>query len=178
MDISGQTIILHLTAISLKSSGRLYIVPPGLYEGVYGMFASVSSQTPLRKSYPDLIESQVNSHRWPILVSNDRMRDALQLIEPTLFRQWYACHVVNYDFNSCSAPRTGYGLKFSRADSDFFLREIQGNSCPHTLGGNRVGEGCWFGKAWHFPVKDWRSDERFLIRIPYHVKSTKEQHLR
>lgn len=89
----------------------------------------------------------------PMLLSNDLMRDhRLELFEPRLFRRWTASYIVNYNFTAfvddeCIDPEIGFSTP------EFFSREIQCNPS-----GNDA--------AWHFPVSDWETHERLLIRLP------------
>jgi hypothetical protein len=82
------------------------------------------------------------------------------LLEPRLFRRWYGCHIVNYNFTAFVFGESVSGNDIGFSQADFFSREIQGNPCPvnHSEG--------WGGSAWHFPVTDWELDDRFVIRIP------------
>mmetsp|Transcript_21469 Transcript_21469/g.49547 ORF Transcript_21469/g.49547 Transcript_21469/m.49547 type:complete len:132 (+) Transcript_21469:385-780(+) len=124
------------------------------------MLASVSNQTSSTGS-KSLHVDPFNEHgRWPgarpMLITNDQMRDhKLELLEPRLFRRWYASHIVNYTFTGFVHDQcVDDEIHFSPAD--FFSREIQGNF---------VGDK-GSAMAWHFPVRDWDGCERFCIRIP------------
>ena len=96
----------------------------------------------------------------PMLITNDHMRDhRLELLEPRLFRRWYGCHIVNYNFtgfvnSQCVDGEIGY------SPADVFSREIQGNPSP------LAGEEGSAGMAWHFPVEDWPTSDRFVLRYP------------
>ena len=96
-----------------------------------------------------------------MLISNDQMRDhKLELLEPRLFRRWYGCHIVNYNFTAFVMGESVDGNEIGFSPADFFSREIQGNPCPADE------ESEWGGQAWHFPVNDFDLDERFVVRIP------------
>lgn len=133
------------------------------------MLASVSDQTESRKGQDLSVSNNDPDGRFPgarpMLVSNDQMRDhRLELLEPRLFRRWYGCHIVNYNFTAFVLGESVAGNEVGFSPADFFSREIQGNECP---GNAEVEDGSnWEGKAWHFPVNDWELDERFVIRIP------------
>ena len=127
------------------------------------MLASVSDQTASRNARDLSVSNNDPDHRFPgtrpMLISNDQMRDhRLELLEPRLFRRWYGCHIVNYNFTAFVLGESVAGNEVGFSPADFFSREIQGNQCPDN--------GCWNSQAWHFPVSDWELDERFVIRIP------------
>lgn len=142
----------------LTNRGKIYRVPKLCLDDYYWMLASVSEQTKSRKGVDLTVAPGNEEGRWagtrPMLVTNDQMRDhKLELIEPRLFRRWYSCHIVNYNFTAFVDDEcVDHEIGFSTAD--FFSREIQDNP---TSGG---------GTAWHFPVSDWELNERFCIRIP------------
>ncbi|KAL7533901.1 hypothetical protein ACHAXR_005517, partial [Thalassiosira sp. AJA248-18] len=148
----------------LLKSGKLYKVPPRCLDDFYWMLASVSDQTASRQGQDISVPSDDPDGRFPgtrpMLITNDQMRDhKLELLEPRLFRRWYGCHIVNYNFTAFVMGESVDGNEVGFSQADFFSREIQGNQCPsnhdesHSL-------------AWHFPVNDWELDERFVIRIP------------
>ena len=123
----------------------------------YWMLASVSEQTKSRKD-TDLDVSVDNAvGRWPgarpMLISNDQMRDhKLGLMEPRLFRRWFGCYMVNYNFTAFVGQESvDREIGFSTAD--FFSREIQGHETDS-------------GTVWHIPVTEWKLDDRLCIRIP------------
>lgn len=137
------------------------------------MIASVSDQTASRKGIDLSVPSNDPDGRFPgtrpMLITNDQMRDhRLELLEPRLFRRWYGCHIVNYNFTAFVMDESVKGNEIRFAQADFFSREIQCNECPSPTG---TVNDKWEGLAWHFPVSDWDLDERFVIRIP----STKTQ---
>ena len=152
----------------LIREGKLYLVPPSILDDYFWMLASISDQTKARKGKSIFVDAQNPEGRWPgarpMLVSNDQMRDhKLELIEPRLFRRWYACHIVNYNFTGfvrdrCVDNEIGY------SPADFFSREIQSNTTPLD------GEEGSAGTAWHFPVEDWTGTERFVLRLPNRSK--------
>eukprot|EP00567_Pseudictyota_dubia_P013161 CAMPEP_0197438704 /NCGR_PEP_ID=MMETSP1175-20131217/5617_1 /TAXON_ID=1003142 /ORGANISM="Triceratium dubium, Strain CCMP147" /LENGTH=854 /DNA_ID=CAMNT_0042968483 /DNA_START=520 /DNA_END=3084 /DNA_ORIENTATION=+ len=148
----------------LTRQGRLWSVPPRCLDDFYWMLASVSDQTASRNGAVLDVLPNDDEGRWPgtrpMLISNDQMRDhKLELMEPRLYRRWYSCHLVNYNFTAfvddeCVDREIGFSTP------DFFSREIQGNPSPAKSGG--AGE----GTAWHFPVGDWDLNDRFCVRIP------------
>ena len=152
----------------LYREGKLYLVPPSILDDYFWMLASTSDQTNARKGKSIFVEANNPDGRWPgarpMLISNDQMRDhKLELIEPRLFRRWYACHIVNYNFtgfvhDQCVDNEIGY------SPADFFSREIQSNPTP------LEGEEGSAGTAWHFPVEDWTGTERFVLRLPNRSK--------
>lgn len=90
-----------------------------------------------------------------MLITNDILRDhTLLLRDPLLGRKWYDRHVVNV---------LEVGMK---ADPRFYQRRIQGIPCPVT----NDGVNDWSGTVWHFPVKDWGTYDRFVIRIPTMIR--------
>jgi hypothetical protein len=108
------------------------------------MLASVSDQNASRVGRDMSVPNDDPDDRFPgarpMLITNDHMRDhRLELLEPRLFRRWYGCHIVNYNFTA------------------FVFGE--------SVAGNEIGFS-QAGGAWHFPVTDWELDERFVIRIP------------
>ncbi|KAL9189460.1 hypothetical protein ACHAXT_009135 [Thalassiosira profunda] len=149
----------------LNESGKLYRVPPRCLDDFYWMVASVSDQTASRKGRDLSVPSDDPGGRFPgarpMLISNDQMRDhKLELLEPRLFRRWYGCHIVNYNFTAFVMGESVDGNEIGFSPADFFSREIQGNPCPADE------ESEWDGQAWHFPVNDFDLDERFVVRIP------------
>eukprot|EP00578_Thalassiosira_sp_NH16_P032595 CAMPEP_0181081076 /NCGR_PEP_ID=MMETSP1071-20121207/2912_1 /TAXON_ID=35127 /ORGANISM="Thalassiosira sp., Strain NH16" /LENGTH=947 /DNA_ID=CAMNT_0023162605 /DNA_START=375 /DNA_END=3216 /DNA_ORIENTATION=+ len=136
----------------LTKSGKLYRVPPRCLDDFYWMLASVSDQTASRNARDLSVSNNDPDHRFPgtrpMLISNDQMRDhRLELLEPRLFRRWYGCHIVNYNFTAFVLGESVAGNEVGFSPADFFSREIQGNQCPDN--------GCWNSQAWHFPVSDW-----------------------
>lgn len=143
----------------LHERGQIYIVPPGCLDDYYWMLASISDQersTGGKSLDVDSKQAQKEGRfpgTRPMLLSNDLMRDhRLELFEPRLFRRWTASYIVNYNFTAfvddeCIDPEIGFSTP------EFFSREIQCNPS-----GNDA--------AWHFPVSDWETHERLLIRLP------------
>ena len=151
--------------LRLTQSKRLFKVPAGCLDDYYWMLASVSEQLVSRNGIDIDVSPDNNEGRWPgtrpMLITNDQMRDhKLELMEPRLFRRWYSCYIVNYNFTAfvddeCIDKEIGFST------ADFFSREIQGNQ---TTGSDGDSAG---GTVWHFPVKDWDLSDRFCIRIPH-----------
>jgi hypothetical protein len=136
---------------------KLYKVPPRCLDDLYWMLASVSDQSASRKGADLSVSNDDPNGRWPgvrpVLISNDQMRDhKWELLEPRLFRRWYGCHIVNYNFTAFVMGECVEGNEIFFSQADFFSREIQGNQTPE-------------GKAWHFPVSDWDLEERFVVRL-------------
>ncbi len=136
---------------------KLYKVPPRCLDDFYWMLASVSDQVCSRKEVDLSVPNDDPSGRWPgvrpVLISNDQMRDhKWELLEPRLFRRWYGCHIVNYNFTAFVMGESVEGNEIFFSQADFFSREMQGNPSGA-------------GKAWHFPVSDWDLDERFVVRL-------------
>jgi len=154
----------------LKTSGKFYEVPQRCLDDYYWMLSSVSDQTKSRNGTGIDVSPNVKHHdqeRWigvrPILITNDQMRDhKLQLLEPRLFSRWFSSHIVNYQFapfiDDISEERN---ITFVKAGS--FSREIQGNPSSLPLA-DKSSKGD--ATAWHFPVKDWGTNDRFCVRIP------------
>lgn len=142
-------------------------VPPRCLDDFYWMLASVSDQTKSRGGKDMSVSNDDPDGRFPgarpMLISNDMMRDhRLELLEPRLFRRWYGCHIVNYNFTAFVLGESVPGNEVGFMQADFFSREIQGNPCP----ADPQDDDGWGGVAWHFPVNDWELDERFVVRIP------------
>jgi len=158
----------------LNSSEKLYRVPPRCLDDYYWMLASVSDQTASRKGR-DLSVPSSDPKRWPgtrpALISNDQMRDhKYGLLDPRLFRRWYGCHMVNYNFSAFVNGECVVGNEIGFSQADFFSREIQANKCSvEEVDGEE--NNIWGGNAWHFPVSDWDLDERFVVRIPKRQKN-------
>ena len=136
---------------------KLYKVPPRCLDDFYWMLASISDQVSARKEIDLSVPNDDSSGRWPgvrpVLISNDQMRDhKWELLEPRLFRRWYGCHIVNYNFTAFVMGQCVEGNEIFFSQADFFSREIQGNPSGA-------------GKAWHFPVSDWDLEERFVMRL-------------
>ena len=136
---------------------KLYKVPPRCLDDFYWMLASVSDQVAARKDVDLSVPNDNPSGRWPgvrpVLISNDQMRDhKWELLEPRLFRRWYGCHIVNYNFTAFVMDECVEGNEIFFSQADFFSREIQGNPSGS-------------GQAWHFPVSDWDLEERFVVRL-------------
>lgn len=130
------------------------------------MLASISDQTTSRNGQDLSVPNNDPNGRFPgtrpMLITNDQMRDhRFELLEPRLFRRWYGCHIVNYNFTAFVLGESTPNNEIGFSQADFFSREIQGNPCPVSDAENQ-----WGGQAWHFPVNDWELDERFVIRIP------------
>lgn len=156
---------------TLTNSGKLYIVPPRCLDDFYWMLASVSDQNSSRNGRDISIPNDDPYGRYPgarpMLITNDHMRDhRLELLEPRLFRRWYGCHIVNYNFTAFVFGVSVSGNEVGFSQADFFSREIQGNPCPLDNYTEDGKDKCWGGTAWHFPVSDWDLDERFVVRIP------------
>jgi len=146
----------------LEEEGKLYKVPQRCLDDYYWMLASVSNQT-MSRNRADLSVAPNSEGRWPglrpIVISNDRMRDhKLELLEPRLFRRWYSSHMIRYEFSPFKDAELTREIMFSAAD--FFSREIQGNPAPDATSESSGG------MAWHFPVKEWKWNERFCLRVP------------
>jgi len=156
----------------LNARGKLYKVPPRCLDDFYWMLASVSDQTASRNGQDLSVSNDDPNHRFPgtrpMLITNDQMRDhRFDLLEPRLFRRWYGCHIVNYNFTAFVLGESVANNEIGFSQADFFSREIQGNRSGNTAGDdNNDGGTKWEGQAWHFPVNDWDLDERFVIRIP------------
>lgn len=149
--------------LSLQKARKLYRVDSACLDDIYWMLASISDQTASRAGRDMTVPPKDESGRWPgvrpMLVTNDQMRDhKLSLIEPRLFRRWYSCYIVNYNFTAfVDSECVDRQITFSPAD--FFSREIQGNPTKNSDGADD-------GTAWHFPVSDWEQHERFCLRVP------------
>ena len=166
--------------VRLTNSGMLYKVPPRCLDDYYWMLASVSDQTNSRKGCDLSVSTTDTKERWPgtrpALISNDQMRDhKYGLLEPRLFRRWYGCHMVNYNFTAFVNGECVNGNEIGFSQADFFSREIQSNQCPFNVNvkQNESQESEWGGHAWHFPVNDWDLDERFVVRIPKHISKNR-----
>jgi len=147
----------------LKKSGKLYAVPPYCLDDYYWMVASVSDQTASRKGVSLDVAPNDPDGRWPgtrpMLITNDQMRDhKFELMEPRLFRRWFASHIVNYNFTGFVGTEK-FDTRIGYSPADFFSREIQANP---SFG----RKGIKSGTAWHFPVIEWSGSERFSVRIP------------
>lgn len=148
----------------LEKRGKLWKVPPQCLDDFYWMLASISDQTSSRKEADLSVSNDDPGGRFPgarpMLISNDQMRDhRMELLDPRLFRRWYGCHIVNYNFTAFVLDESVANNYIAFSQADYFSREIQCNESP-TEGGK------WRGRAWHFPVSDWDLDERFVVRIP------------
>jgi hypothetical protein len=140
----------------LLSSGRAYIVPSGLLDDLYCMYASIVMKE-------DYIPPENSEGRWPgirpMLVSNDKLRDhRMALLEPRLFRRWYSNFIVNFTFSAFVGDKC-IDREIGFRTADFYSREIQGN--PSLNHSNKE-----IGTVWHFPVADWDESECLCIRIP------------
>ena len=141
----------------LWKRGQLYRVPSGCLDDYFWMVASVSDQICSRNGRNLDVETDNKENRWPgtrpMLVSNDQMRDhKLELLEPRLFRRWFSCYMVNYNFTAF-VGKNSVDREIGFSTADFFSREIQSNESAS-------------GKVWHFPVSDWNLNERLCIRLP------------
>lgn len=144
----------------LISKGKVCVVPMGLLDDYYWMYASVS----VNEEY---VSPGNAEQRWPgirpMLISNDKLRDhAMSLLEPRLFRRWFSNFMVNFTFSAfvddkCADREIGF------RPADFYSREIQGNLVPTVQGDSSASSQA---TAWHFPVADWDSKECLCIRIP------------
>eukprot|EP00547_Thalassionema_nitzschioides_P003532 CAMPEP_0194205896 /NCGR_PEP_ID=MMETSP0156-20130528/5062_1 /TAXON_ID=33649 /ORGANISM="Thalassionema nitzschioides, Strain L26-B" /LENGTH=705 /DNA_ID=CAMNT_0038932281 /DNA_START=340 /DNA_END=2457 /DNA_ORIENTATION=- len=147
----------------LRDAGMLYVVQENNLDDLYWMLASISEQEKSRQGVSLDVSVEDPSGRWPgtrpMLVSNDQMRDhKLGLVEPRLFRRWYASHIVNYTFTGFVGDEcVDDEIMFSPAD--FFSQEIQSNISTF---GFSEGTGT---RVWHFPVNDWNENERFCLRV-------------
>ena len=100
------------------------------------------------------------------------MRDhTLKTMEPILFQKWYECNIALYTVKT-SLEDDCSEIKVFRANK--FSREIQSNYCQQMAltddkeFAEKNDQRRWSGKAWHFPVKGWSVDERFVVRMPTH----------
>ena len=137
----------------LSERGQLYTVPSGSLDDYYWMIASLSDQTRSRNGQDLDVKTGNSDGRWPgtrpMLVSNDQMRDhKLELLEPRLFRRWFSCYMVNYNFTAF-VGKDSVDREIGFSTADFFSREIQNNR-----------------SVWHFPVSDWDLNDRLCIRLP------------
>ena len=154
----------------LQSNGKLYFAPPYCLDDYYWMFASVSDQVTARGGRdldvaPGDAQGRVPGTR-PMLITNDQMRDhKLSLLEPRLFRRWYASHIVNYAFTGFVGHQR-VDDKISFHPVDFFSNEIQNHPSPAVGQDGSDSSTSSVGTAWHFPVSDWEDNERLCIRIP------------
>ena len=142
----------------------MYRVPPRCLDDYYWMLASVSDQTSSRRDLDLDVHIENDCGRWPgarpMLISNDQMRDhKLGLLEPRLFRRWYSCYIVNYNFTAF-VGKESVDREIGFSTADFFSREIQSNKTDA-------------GTVWHIPVSDWKLDDRFCIRIPRNNEAAK-----
>ena len=102
--------------------------------------------------------------RYPYLITNDRLHDhSSKLRNTSLFRRLYQCHSVRYRFNQFSNEEGCIEVQFLPAD--LFHPKIQVNMCTSTRISSQPNNS-FAGKVWHFPVKTWPANERFVIRLP------------
>jgi hypothetical protein len=138
---------------NLLQSGRLYRVPPSVYDDYHWILASISDQTQSRKGSDLNVPADNPEGRWPgtrpMIITNDQLNDLkIEMLEPRLFRRWFSSHIVNYTFTAFVDDECADDdICFSAAD--FFSREI-------TRDGNN----------WHLPVSDWDLNDRLCIRLP------------
>jgi hypothetical protein len=147
---------------SLKKDDKLFIVPAGCQDDLYCMLALLNDQVD-SETFTRINGSNTQLAQYPYLITNDRFRDhSLQL--KSTFRQLYRCHAVHYNFDRFSDRHDCIDVQFMEADS--FVPKIQLNKCPvhETVDENFC---TWTGTAWHFPVKRFPGNERFVIRIPH-----------
>ena len=122
------------------------------------MLASVSNQTVSTDGQNIDVPKNNTEGRFPglrpMVISNDKMRDHnMDLLEERAFRRWCCSLIINYHFTEFIENSTEErGIAFHAAD--VFSDEIQGNVCPNG------------GMAWHFPVSEWDSNERFCLKLP------------
>jgi len=144
----------------LITSGKLYVAPPRCLDDYYWMLASVSDQTNSRNGENLDVLSDNKEGRWPgtrpMLVSNDLMRDhKLGLLEPRLFRRWFSCFIVNYNFTAF-VGKESVDREIGFSTADFFSREIQCSPRNNA-------------SVWHIPVSDWKLDDRLCLSLPKQV---------
>lgn len=89
------------------------------------------------------------------------MRDhKMDLLEERAFRRWCCSHIVNYNFTEYIENQwEEREINFMAAD--VFSDEIQSNAMEC---GAEDGERSLM--VWHFPVREWESNERFCLRLP------------
>ena len=144
-------------------ANNLFIVPPRCQDDLYCMVAILLEQ------YDTICSTKRPLGRYPYLVTNDRLHDHISRLQhATMFRQIYQCHAVHYRFDQYTSKEGCTEVQFVSADQ--FLQKIQVNSCPPFFNLNNT-DAKWSGKAWHFPVKGWSANERFVIRIPEKYKN-------
>jgi hypothetical protein len=124
------------------------------------MLASVSNQTISTHGQNINVPKDNAEGRFPglrpMVISNDKMRDhKMELLDERSFRRWCCSHIVNYNFTEF-VENSKEERTISFHSADLFSDEIQGNDCPG--GGGAM--------AWHFPVSEWGSNERFCLRLP------------
>lgn len=127
---------------------------------MYWMLASVSNQTNSTAGVNIHVPKNNDESRFPglrpICITNDRMRDhRLELLDERSFRRWCCSHIVNYNFTGGHIENyyDEDAREITFAAADIFSDEIQCNECP---GG---------GNAWHIPVSEWDTNDRFCLRL-------------
>ena len=141
----------------LKESNQMYIVSSRCLDDYYWMLSSVSEQTKSSAGMsldvlPNNEEKRCPGVR-PMLITNDQMRDhKLELLEPRLFRRWFSCHIVNYNF-APFVTDSYEDREISFSTADLFSREIQGNNNKSSM-------------VWHIPVTEWDKNDRFCLCVP------------
>lgn len=132
------------------------------------MLASVSNQTVSTTGENIDVPKNNTEGRFPglrpMVISNDKMRDhKMELLEERAFRRWCCSHIVNYNFTEFIEHQwEEREITFHAAD--LFSDEIQGNACGD---GDGDGMNDNMHMAWHFPVSEWDSNERFCLRLPF-----------
>ncbi|KAL3802226.1 hypothetical protein HJC23_001770 [Cyclotella cryptica] len=146
---------------SLKKDGKLYIVPAGCQDDMYCMIALLGDRDDLEDSTRSNGPNDQLA-RYPYLITNDRFRDH-SLRAKSSFRRLYGCHAVHYKFDRFLGKENCIEVQFMPAD--LFVPKIQLNKCPSYKTLDESG-GMWTGTAWHFPLKNFPANERFVIRLP------------
>lgn len=147
-------------SLSLVSANQLFIVPPNFQDDLYCIVAILADQECL---HAPSLHSSKQLARYPYLITNDRLLDHTSMLSnKSLFRRLYQAHAVHYRFVQHSSQEGCLDVHFSSAH--IVQQRIQSNACLEAV--DEDSNTCWAGKAWHFPVKEWPANERFVIRIP------------
>ena len=142
---------------SLKNKGNLFIVPPRCEDDLYCITALLIIEYEAQQQ-----NNQLAKH--PYLITNDRFHDHSSMLkQKAFFRKLYQCHAVQYRLNALPNNKDCIEVQYMPAE---FLHQIQVTVCPKLRNHRHDSEMKWTGRVWHFPVKGWPANKRFLIGYP------------
>lgn len=150
----------HTNHCSLRDSGKVYIVPAEPDNDLFCVLATLVDQ---KTSCSKHMNPGAKIHTT--LITNNLFLDQRRkMVYPALFRQWFKRHCYRY----CSLSG-----RVNLPTANRQIRRIECNDWPRNndTGHHQKASDPANGKnkVWHFPVQDWPSHQRFVVRLPPEV---------